>query len=255
MEPWFVTARNLPEHANNAIHTDVGAKAAGYSGALVAGTTVYGYLSHPVVVADPHWLSAGCGEVRFRSPVFDRDLVGCVPHDGVVSARVGDEVRATLTPMSSAHFSEASGEELETIVVSLDEDLADYGTRAGDDLELYKTGVVHPAVWPTLANRVFHSQLVTGSWVHTRSLIQHHSVASVGDIVCVRTTVQKRFTKATGTRAIALVKITSATDDRRIATLEHEAIIALPGASGVEASILQASILQASMNERKGHLS
>ena len=39
--PWRLVARNLPAHAGNPIHTDVGARAAGYPSALVAGVTVH----------------------------------------------------------------------------------------------------------------------------------------------------------------------------------------------------------------------
>ena len=44
-----VVARNLPEHARNAIHTDAGARAQGFPRALVAGVTTYAYLVHPAI--------------------------------------------------------------------------------------------------------------------------------------------------------------------------------------------------------------
>ena len=46
---WSVHAKNLPEHSRNAIHTDEGGKAAGFDGALVAGVTVYAYLTNPIL--------------------------------------------------------------------------------------------------------------------------------------------------------------------------------------------------------------
>ena len=44
---WSTRAINLPDHANNLIHTDEGARAAGFPGALVAGATIYAYMTHP----------------------------------------------------------------------------------------------------------------------------------------------------------------------------------------------------------------
>ena len=48
---WTVQARNLPDHASNKIHTDDGARAAGFESALVAGVTTYAYLTRPLVAA------------------------------------------------------------------------------------------------------------------------------------------------------------------------------------------------------------
>ena len=77
---WQIIAANLPEHARNPIHTDDGAQAAGFPRALVAGVTTYAYLTHPLIVAwGRDWLQYGGGEVRFRRPVFDGDLLRCSP--------------------------------------------------------------------------------------------------------------------------------------------------------------------------------
>ena len=104
METWSVRARNLPEHAANPIHTDEGGKAAGFDAALVAGVTVYAYLTRPVVEAwGVDWLSRGLAEVEFTSPVLDDDPVDCVPEtvDGGVEVRamVGGDSRARLVAM------------------------------------------------------------------------------------------------------------------------------------------------------------
>ena len=74
LETWTVLARNLPEHADNRIHTDAGARAAGFPAALVAGVTTYAYLTHPIVAAwGLDWVANGGGEVRFDAPVFDHE--------------------------------------------------------------------------------------------------------------------------------------------------------------------------------------
>ncbi len=108
LETWTVRARNLPEHADNRIHTDAGARAAGFPAALVAGVTTYAYLTHPIVAAwGLDWVANGGGEVRFDAPVFDHDEVTCTPvvdDDAVVvEARCGDEdgPRATLRAVAT----------------------------------------------------------------------------------------------------------------------------------------------------------
>jgi acyl dehydratase len=69
-----VRARNLFRTATNRIHDDAVARRYGYAGALVAGVTVYGYLSQLAVAAwGSDWLRRGTGSVRFRRPVYDGD--------------------------------------------------------------------------------------------------------------------------------------------------------------------------------------
>lgn len=243
MSTWSVRAVNLPDHASNPIHTDEGGRAAGFAGALVAGVTTYAYLTHvPAASSVPgwglDWIGGGGAELRLLAPVLDQDPVDCVPigedGDRAVEARVAGEVRATARVWSAGtgRTNGASGsggddgERLGPLDVLLDESWQDYGERAGDDLTLYRReGIVHPAAWPRLANDVFHAQLVTGSWIHTRSRIQHLGLGGVGGTARVETTVVERFTTRSGERAIADVRI--AVDGLPTARIEHEALISL----------------------------
>jgi acyl dehydratase len=241
-EPWTVRARNLPEHADNRIHTDAGARAAGFPAALVAGVTTYAYLTHPIVAAwGLDWVANGGGEVRFDAPVFDHDEVTCTPvlnGDGVlgdavvVDARCGDddEPRATLraVPLGGPAPVARDGTPLTSRRVQLgDRWGADYGERVGDDLDVYRRqGVVHPAVWPALANHVVGADLVRGPWIHLRSVVRHHALAPAESIADVHAVVVDRFHRRSGERAIVDVRIE--VDGRPVASLEHEAIIALP---------------------------
>lgn len=230
-------AQNLPEHAGNPIHTDEGAQAAGFPAALVAGVTTYAYLTHPLVAAwGVDWVRSGGGEVRFRSPVFAGQAIDCVPveDDGgawVVEARGdGDErARALLTARRAGDPVRAlrAGEALAMRRIQLVGELSDeYGIRAGDDLDLYRReAIVHPAVWPALANLVVHVDVARGSWIHTRSRIDHHDVAPVGAWADITAVVVERFQRS-GERAILDVAID--VDGQRVATLEHEAIVELP---------------------------
>jgi hypothetical protein len=103
----------------------------------------------------------------------------------------------------------------------------DYGVRAGDDLTLYeRDGIVHPAVWPALANYVVHTALARGPWIHTRSRIDHYAVAPAGAVAEVHAVVVERFDRPSGERAILDVRIEI--DGQLVAAIEHEAIVALP---------------------------
>jgi acyl dehydratase len=238
-ETWTVAARNLPEHAGNAIHTDAGAIAAGFESALVAGVTTYAYLTHPLVEAwGLDWLTRGGGEVRFRAPVFADDRVDCVPtpsEDGTVlveaicpSQPVNPRVTFTATRDSGPPPALRDGEPLASRQISLTGEFGDgYGWRAGDDIELYRRdGIVHPAVWPSMANRVMSTDLVNGAWIHTRSIIRHHAPGPAGATVDVHATVIDRFERH-GQRAVIDVLIEH--EGRPIASLEHEAIVDLSG--------------------------
>lgn len=235
---WTVTAQNLPGHANNAIHTDAGAIAAGFESALVAGVTTYAYLTHPLVAAwGVDWLTRGGGEVRFRAPVFAEHQVDCVAsHVGgsddvlveAVCPSQSANPRATFRAVRDAGPPPAMrpGEALASRQFTLaDQFGADYGWRVGDDIDLYlREGIVHPAVWPAIGNRVMSVDLVTGAWIHTRSIIRHHALGPAGATVDVHATVIERFERH-GQRAVIDVLIEH--EGRPIVSLEHEAIVNL----------------------------
>jgi acyl dehydratase len=240
-QTWTVRTRNLPEHAGNLIHTDAGAQAAGFPRALVAGVTTYAYLTHPIVAAwGLDWLANGGGEVRFDAPVFEHDDVACTPiveDDAVVvEARCGDDEapRATLRAVADGGPPPppANGRRDGTRLTSRQIELGglwgvDYGERAGDDLDVYRRdSVVHPAVWPALANFVVAADLVRGPWIHVRSIIRHHELAPAGSVADVHAVVIDRFRRRSGERAIVDVRIEI--EGCPVASLEHEAIIALP---------------------------
>ncbi|MGO9195532.1 MAG: MaoC/PaaZ C-terminal domain-containing protein [Acidimicrobiales bacterium] len=239
--PWSIVARNLPEHARNPIHTDAGAKAAGFERALVAGVTSYAYCCHTVIERfGLDWVTSGEAEIRFTSPVFDGDRLSfpvVERADGGldIEAFAGREGRP-LAVMSAwrAHRGcpePRPGQALAPITVRLDGEYgSDYAARAGDDQpDCAAAGVVHPAVWPALANSVFHDQLARGSWVHTRSIVRHHDLARSGAEAVVSTVVIRRFHRR-GERAVADVVIR--VDGAVVATLEHEAIIDVSAAAG-----------------------
>ena len=256
--PWSIVARNLPEHANNSIHTDEGARAAGFERALVAGVTSYAYCLHPVIEHfGLDWLGSGEAEVRFRSPVFDGDLVSFplkqhsprtvhenrtvreieVMHgDGgvMVEAWVARSDRPLVTvsawnkhrPIPHPHTTPRNGESLETVFLRLEGEYgSQYALRSGNgDDQCARVGLVHPGVWPALGNYVFHRQLARGSWIHTRSVVRQFGVVADGAEAEISTNVIERFHRS-GERAIADVIIR--VEGQVVAAIEHEAIVDL----------------------------
>lgn len=230
--PWSATAPNLPEHADNPIHTDAGARAAGYPAAVVAGTTVYALMTHlPAAAWGLDWVGHGGAEVRFLDAVLADDLVECRATragDGwQVEASARDSVRATCEVWRATETPPPRrGEPLDPLVVELADGWADYGVHAGDDLGLYREhGVVHPAAWPSLANRIMASQLVRGPWIHTRSRIAHLGLAPRGATAVTEAELIDRFRTRMGHRAVVDVRIRA--DDVPVCAIEHEAIVEL----------------------------
>lgn len=89
-----VRARNLLRGSANKIHDDDVARAHGYAAGLVAGTTIYGYLTHPLVTAwGLAWLGRGTARLSLIRPVYHDDPV-------TVSARLvgrsGSEVAGEM---------------------------------------------------------------------------------------------------------------------------------------------------------------
>lgn len=228
LEAWSVRALNMPEHFDNAIHTDVGAKAAGYPGAIVSGTTVYAYLTHPAAAGwGRSWIDGGGAEVRFRAAVFDDDLVDCLIEDETIEASVGGSVRASLDVWKrSTPPGDLVGDRLPSVTFSLDDELGGYGTRAGDDLALYaEQGIVHPAAWPCIGNRVTKANFVTGPWIHVRSKVSHLGTARFGVQAQVESTLVDRFDSRAGERVLLDVRVSI--DGLAVAAIEHESIVKL----------------------------
>ena len=233
LQPFHIGARNLPEHRTNPIHTDEGAVAQGFPGALVAGVTTYAYLTHvPAAAWGLSWIRGGSSEVSFQSPVMANAALTCVPRsEGAqffVDAITESTVRATcqVWPEALDAARLRDGERLEPVEQTLDEAWARYGQRCGDPLEVYDDeGITHPAAWPNLANHITHAQVVEGSWIHTRSRISHLGRAPFGDQVLIEASVVNRFDTRSGERAILDVVITGSAGP--VAYLEHEALVRL----------------------------
>ncbi|HEV8307259.1 MAG TPA: MaoC family dehydratase [Methylomirabilota bacterium] len=71
-------ARTQSRYSANRIHDDTVARTYGYAAGLIAGTTIYGFMTRPLLAAwGPDWLARGSARVRFMRPIYDGDEV-CV---------------------------------------------------------------------------------------------------------------------------------------------------------------------------------
>ena len=70
--PYSVDAYNMSWDSENKIHDDAVAKRFGFSGGLVPGVDVYGYMTHQAVGRwSRAWLAHGTADCRFIKPVYD----------------------------------------------------------------------------------------------------------------------------------------------------------------------------------------
>ncbi len=233
MQPWAVRAVNLPEHAENPIHTDAGAQAAGFERALVAGVTTYAYLMRPPCAAWARsFLDDGWSSVRLRSPVFEDDPLTITPDGDTISAVAGGEVRAVARaglgelPDDLGPIPARPIEAVEPVTrdVGPGTDWWRYTQRAGDDLALHDEFVA-PATWVSLANHLFHRRLVVGSWIHTESIVRHLGAAPADCTVTVEGDVIERAEHRLGVMATADLRML--VDGVVAARIRHRALVEL----------------------------
>jgi len=216
LPPHHVRAHNAATASENKIHDDAVARQHGFSGGLVPGITVFGYLTTPVVQAwGRPWLEHGSLSGRFRQPIYDGDDVtvsGALDGTTVdVEARnSAGEVcavgQARLDPETPVHPSIEDYPEAPIMSPRLDptpEALAGvdvlgsleagfHAERAdtalfGDDLEIYRElGVAHPVWLLYFANAILAANVALGPWIHTASAASNLGLLHDGERVSVR---------------------------------------------------------------------
>jgi hypothetical protein len=75
LPPYCVEAFNIAAQLENKIHDHDVANSYGFSGALVPGTAVFGYMAHqPVALWGRDWLEKGSAKCHFSHPVYNGSL-------------------------------------------------------------------------------------------------------------------------------------------------------------------------------------
>ncbi len=211
--PYQVEAFNTAKDSENKIHDDAVAQRFGFTGGLVPGVDVYGYIAHlPVARWGRAWLEHGTAECRFFKPVYDGDIATLTEtpcsDDGIaievesqgircatgsawlpaaVPAPTGDSdaapapVAAEQRPPADEH-SLAVGRLLAIRPFRTD---ATFGANYVRDLRetdpLYTAeGLVHPGFILRLGNWTLSHNVVLGPWIHVGSRVQNFSAARIG---------------------------------------------------------------------------
>ena len=99
----LIIARNHVADSENRIHSDDIARRYGFRGGLVAGVTVYAYLTWPLVAEyGDAWLGRSISEVKLLKPAYDQETlrIALASGDGQLTAtcrnEAGDEIGAEM---------------------------------------------------------------------------------------------------------------------------------------------------------------
>lgn len=251
-----VRAHNTAPNSENKIHDDAVASSYGFTGGLVPGVTVYGYLASVAVrELTPQWMLSGSMNVRFQAPFYEADEI-CIDTEkigadlrllaereaGVVCAtglaRIpepmlewADFAEAPLPPFDSRPDAAwdlfVPGKPLGAFHDQLDLANFDYLERhcfdsAAEPDPLYRT-TAHPAVLLAMANLVLANNYRLGPWIHASSELTHFGTANHGDEVCVRGRIENRFERKGHEFVVLDLAMTKATGERLL-RVRHTAI-------------------------------
>ncbi|MBI4518138.1 MAG: hypothetical protein HY699_20235 [Deltaproteobacteria bacterium] len=259
---YCVRAHNIAAHAENKIHDNAVARQYGFSGGLVPGICVYGYLTRPLVAHfGLAWLARGSASVRLLQPCYEDEeiTVQALPltrhpgepitfeltaerPDATVCARATAAFAATAVPPPGLeHYPLAAlpserppasavalapGKVLGTVMLELDAvQCAAFAGSVRDDLALYRgpDGVAHPALLLGLANQVLVQNVKLGPWIHTASEVTHYSLAHYGDSVSARSRVLECYER-NGHQFVVIDVLVAAEPHRPLQRIRHTAI-------------------------------
>jgi len=222
---YAVVARNAATRSDNRIHEDSVAKTYGFSGGLVPGVTLYGYLTRPVVECyGSDWLARGTIDVRFHRPVYDGGRVEARAETAGsgLSLRLIDSEgtecvtgTATLPDRPGPAFADldiawaemddprpdageeslAPGRVLGSVVEALDDErYRGYLELVEDDLDLYRRAdLAHPGGLILTANTILSANVRLGPWVHVGSTVTNLATIPRRAVVETRARVRDRY--------------------------------------------------------------
>jgi hypothetical protein len=249
-----LVAFNTATESDNKIHDDDVAKRFGFSGGLVPGVDVYGYLAWgPASVWGLDWLTHGTMEARFSLPTYDGERVTVEFDEGSGTCRLRNPGRVVVAegvaacpekraeepdparypwapPPLPEHRPPASAQSLVTgqVLGSLDvafhaDRAAAYLTDVREELDVYaRERIAHPGWVLRLANYVLAKNVVLGPWIHVGSRVAHHGLVRDGAQVSCRGRVAREY-EHKGHRFVELDLAISA-DEAPAASIDHTAI-------------------------------
>ena len=225
MAPYDVQAFNIAAELENKIHHDSVARRYGFSGGLVPGSAVFGYMAHqPVALWGVDWLKHGSATCRFSHPVYDGQSVQvtALRQGARMDLEVNSKTHQCATGYASIHSGEAAPDlnaRLTTLPPSLENrPTADTQSLAPgtvlctkphlltrtqalqwlDDLRetdpVYaNAGLLHPATLLRLCNWSLMQNVALGPWIHTQSHIRNFHAMPVGASLVARAVVLRNW--------------------------------------------------------------
>jgi acyl dehydratase len=216
--PYQVEAYNTSKASENKIHDDAVARRFGFSGGLVPGVDVYGYMTHqPVARWGRAWLERGVAECRLLKPVYDGETALVTAEQTADGLALQVTSRGMLCASGTASLPDVApsvpaldsfaappmlpedrppADETSLAVGTLlgirplpvtPEFAADYLRDARETDPLYaREGLVHPATILRTGNWVLSHNVVLGPWMHVGSTVRHFALARVGDEITAR---------------------------------------------------------------------
>lgn len=216
-------AVNTAAQSANAIHSDETAKEYGFKGALVPGSATYAHaLTAVMATFGEDWFTGGSAFLRFPTPIYTGDRVvvelsGSGPEDGILTSRVGDDVRARgfasgasrakaprtfplvdppAEPVSISEVDILDDPWLGSVQLATDESkLEDYRAKillpGGVAQQL---GVVHPGYLASSYTAIMQPNFARkGPSVHVSTLLNSHKPAPVGEPLSLRGRIERLY--------------------------------------------------------------
>ena len=249
-----IRAFNTAHDSENKIHDDATARRFGFSGGLVPGVDVYGYMSHlPVTRWGRAWLERGTAECRFFKPVYDGDATTVTARESDGGIEISVESRGILCASGRADLPDAPPQppvldSFRQVTQRPERPPADEMSLASDSwlgLDPYPVtaemaaryladsqesatifrdeGLIHPRDILRSCNFVISRNVVLGPWIHTGSRIRHLAAARVGDTLSVRARVTANY-EHKGHRFVDVDALVLANETTPVAQIAHTAI-------------------------------
>jgi len=231
-----IRAVNTVRDSENRIHADDVAAQYGFRAGLVAGVTVYGYMTEPIIACAPEWLEHGTMQVRLLEPFYDSDQVivkAETQEDGSIAVTAERE-DGTICARGTAIASPTPQETPEAIPEA---PLPARDQRPVPMPDTVLPGALLGTVTTTLeyanqekilqlSNDILIQNFRLGPWLHVSSELRNWSVAKPGDQISVRGRIADRFDRKGHEFVVADVMLI-ADRHRLLQTVRHTAIYKL----------------------------
>ncbi len=219
-----IQALNDAESSENRIHSDEIALKYGFTGALVSGVNVYGYLTQPMVKHfGPAWLETGIFDVIFRMPAYqgDRLQIKCetakpqqherhfmttaTNQHGDLLARLESWLPKELPGINDLAYASAGTQlehrnEIQWDLIHILEPGGEYLWQPGvadnkqkvetqrDKSEIYtgSQAFVHPYYLLDACNKALMRMFILPAWIHTGSRLTVRQAIKVGQNISIR---------------------------------------------------------------------